>query len=185
MKHAAIPLALMAAALAAPGAQAQVIMGSSQAEACYHAVEAGDRGRAATLRRCEAGLEDMRLTPRDRAATHNNLGILLHRAGRSDEALVQFDRALRLDADKPAFWHNRGVAMMGLEDFTGAAEHFTRALDLGFDRPSHAYFNRALSREQAGDLAGAYDDLQAALDANPGFALARQELTRFVVEPSG
>ncbi|MCC5995009.1 MAG: tetratricopeptide repeat protein [Wenzhouxiangellaceae bacterium] len=185
MKHASFALVLIAAALAAPDAHAQIVMGSSQAEACYRAVEAGDRGRAATLRRCEEGLEDLRLTPRDRAATHNNLGILLHRAGRSQEALAQFDRAMRIDAAKAAFWHNRGVALMGMEDFAGAADHFTRALELDFDRPAHAYFNRALSREQTGDLAGAYHDLNAALDASPDFALARQELTRFVVEPSG
>ncbi|MBI1265734.1 MAG: tetratricopeptide repeat protein [Alphaproteobacteria bacterium] len=186
MKHAlAIPLACLLAAAAAPKALAQIVMGSSLAEACYRAVEAGDQGRAATIARCEDAFDDQRLTQRDRAATHNNLGILLHRAGRSQQALGQFDRALAIDSGHGAFWHNRGVALMGAQDFPDAITHFTRALELGFDRPAHALYNRALSREQTGDLAGAYHDLRAALEADPGFALARDELTRFVVEPSG
>ena len=186
MKHAFACLSACALAVAAaPQTHAQIVMGNSQAEACYQAVEAGDRGRLNTIRRCEEGLSDQRLTPRDRAATHNNLGILLHRAGRSADALVQFDRALAINDRHAAFWHNRGVALMGAQDFPEAITHFTRALDLGFEPAAHALYNRALSREQTGDLAGAYHDLRASLDANPAFALARDELTRFVVEPSG
>ncbi|WBQ13226.1 tetratricopeptide repeat protein [Hyphomonadaceae bacterium BL14] len=186
MRYAPIVLlSCVLAAAAAPQTRAQIVMGSSQAEACYNAVEAGDRGRAATIARCQDAFDDARLTARDRAATHNNLGILFHRAGRPADALAQFDRALAISADHAAFWHNRGVALMGAEDYADAVTHFTRALDLGFEPAAHALYNRALSREQTGDLAGAYRDLRASLDSNPAFALAREELTRFVVEPSG
>jgi tetratricopeptide (TPR) repeat protein len=186
MKHALTALcAALLALAAAPQSRAQIVMGNSQAEACFQAVEAGDRGRAATIARCQDAFGDTRLTQRDRAATHNNLGILLHRAGRSDEALAQFDRALAINGEHAAFWHNRGVALMGARDFPAAITHFSRALELDFNLPAHALYNRALSREQTGDLAGAYHDLRAALEADPGFALARDELTRFVVEPSG
>lgn len=186
MKHALACLFASALAIAAaPQSFAQIVMGSSQAEACYQAVEAGDRGRAATIARCQDAFSDSRLTQRDRAATYNNLGILYHRAGRSAEALAQFDRALAIKSDHAAFWHNRGVALMGVQDFAEAVNHFTRALELGFTPSAHALYNRALSREQTGDVAGAYHDLRAALEADPGFALAREELTRFVVEPSG
>lgn len=186
MKH-ILPLltACLLAGAAAPLASAQIVMGSSQAEGCFRAVEAGDRGRAATIARCLDAFADPRLTQRDKAATHNNLGILFHRAGRPAEALEQFDRALAISADHAAFWHNRGVALMGAADYAEAVTHFTRALELGFEPAAHALYNRALSREQTGDLAGAYHDLRASLDANPTFALARDELTRFVVEPSG
>lgn len=186
MKHVhAFLLACIVAGAGAPLAAAQIVLGSSQAEACYNAVEAGDRGRAATIARCQDAFADARLTQRDRAATHNNLGILFHRAGRPDEALAQFDRALAISADHAAFWHNRGIALMGARDYPAAVTHFTRALELEFEPAAHALYNRALSREQTGDLAGAYHDLRAALQADPGFALARDELTRFVVEPSG
>jgi len=186
MKHLhAVLLACLLAGAAAPLAHAQIVMGASQADACYRAVEAGDRGRTSTLAQCESALDDARLTQRDRAATHNNLGILFHRAGRPDEALAQFDRALAINSDHAAFWHNRGVALMGAQEFPDAVTHFTRALELDFGSPAHALYNRALSREQTGDLAGAYHDLRAALDADPGFALARDELNRFVAEPSG
>jgi len=186
MKHAFVWLAACAlAAASAPQAFAQLVFGNSQAESCFQAVEAGDRGRANTIRLCEEGLGDLRLTLRDRAATHNNLGILFHRAGRPAEALAQFDRALAINDAHPAFWHNRGVALMGAQDFAEAVTHFTRALELDFEPPAHALFNRALAREQTGDLAGAYQDLRASVDADPDFALPREELTRFVVEPSG
>ncbi len=186
MKHALVcPFACALAAVVTPQSAAQIVMGSSQAEACYQAVEAGDRGRAATIARCQDAFSDARLNQRDRAATYNNLGILLHRAGRSDEALAQFDRALAINREHAAFWHNRGVALMGAQDFSGAVTHFTRALELDFNLPAHALYNRALSREQTGDLPGAYHDLLAAVEADPNFALAREDLARFVVEPSG
>ncbi|MCH8490513.1 MAG: tetratricopeptide repeat protein, partial [Oceanicaulis sp.] len=142
MKHVFIWLSACALAVAAaPQTRAQIVMGSSQAEACFQAVDAGDRGRAATIARCQDAFGDARLSQRDRAATHNNLGILFHRAARPDESLAQFDRALAINDVHPAFWHNRGVALMGARDFPGAITHFSRALELDFDMPAHALYN--------------------------------------------
>ena len=176
-----IAIAALCAAAAAGSAGAQQVIGETRAEQCFQTVQAGDPGRPTSLRLCRDALADARLTPRDRAATLVNLGILHRRAGEPEAAIRAYDRALAIAPDMSEAWLNRGAARLAADDAEGAITDFDQALSLEVSRPERAYFNRAMAREALGDAAGAYADYLAAFDAAPGFTPAERALSRFEV----
>jgi tetratricopeptide (TPR) repeat protein len=44
-----------------------------------------------------------------------------------------------------------------------------------------AYYNRGLTKEKLNDVRGAYEDYKKALELNPTFTLAADQLKRFTV----
>ncbi|MEO1040528.1 MAG: tetratricopeptide repeat protein [Pseudomonadota bacterium] len=160
-------------------AHAQTIFGETGAQLCFERVQAGDPGRVGARQVCERALEDPRLTPRDRAATHVNLGILERRNGDPAAALSHYDIALRTLPGSAELWLNRGAALVSAGRPEEAVEDLTRAIELGLQRPERGYYNRALAHEALSDYASAYIDHQRALEAAPGFTPARRALTRF------
>ena len=176
-----LAIAALGAAAAAGPAHAQQVIGETRAEQCFQMVQAGDPGRATSLRLCRGALTDARLTARDRAATLVNLGILHRRAGEPEAAIRAYDRALAIAPEMGEAWLNRGAARLAADDAEGAIADFDQALSLQVSRPERAYFNRAMAREALGDVAGAYADYLAAFEIAPGFAPAERALTRFEV----
>ncbi len=86
------------------------------------------------------------------AEAHNNLGTLRRAAGRLDEAIAEYQEALR---QRPAFaeaLNNLGLALQSRGDVDGAIEEYEKALAL---KPAYA--------EAMGNLGGAYKD-RAELD---------------------
>ena len=78
--------------------------------------------------------EVIALTP-DRAAPHTNLGILLRRAGRVDDAVLAYETAIRLDPADAAAYHNLGLIHRSRGAFADAERAYARALEL---RPTQA-----------------------------------------------
>jgi protein O-GlcNAc transferase len=62
--------------------------------------------------------------------TFYNYGIILKRLGKPDEALKQFDRALRLNPNVAQTWNNRGTVFNDLKRFENAIADFDRAISL-------------------------------------------------------
>ena len=93
------------------------------------AQDAGDDAAATVLLR-----EVITLTP-DRAAPHTNLGILLRRAGRVDDAVREYETAIRLDPADAAAYHNLGLIHRSRGAFAEAERAYARALEL---RPNQA-----------------------------------------------
>jgi hypothetical protein len=58
----------------------------------------------------------------------------------------------------------------------------TEALSLGVSEPYKAYYNRGAAREALGDLTGALEDYNTALEIHPHWAPAEAEIQRFVQE---
>src|SRR5262249_47351211 len=100
------------------------------------------------------------------AAAHNNLAILLRRAGRWPEALAAVDRAIVCDAMRPAFHLNRGEIFAGLGQPREAAESFVAALRL---RPDYgdAYFALGQLWQRTGNHDGARVALLSYLKLDP------------------
>jgi tetratricopeptide (TPR) repeat protein len=96
-------------------------------------------------------------------------------------AVSDAERAIAIDPELAAAHLNRGAGMVGLKRNQEALAVFDQALALKNDRPELVYYDRALARENLGDLKGAYVDYRKALDANPKFQPAADELTRFKV----
>ena len=112
----------------------------------------------------------------DNARAHNDLGYaLMAIPGRLDDAIAQYDEALRL---QPGFAHaysNRAVAHLKKGDFTRALADCNEALRLnpGF---ADATCNRADTYAGKGDYDHAIADYNEAIRLNPDFANAYNNL---------
>src|SRR5688572_19160480 len=89
-----------------------LVLGSSDAALCSKAAMAqgSDTGG---LRACDQALKVDVLSPRDRAATYVNRGILRLRARGFDRAVEDFNSALRLNPSLGEALVNRGAARIG------------------------------------------------------------------------
>ncbi|MEL6758513.1 MAG: tetratricopeptide repeat protein, partial [Pseudomonadota bacterium] len=90
--------------------------------------------------------------------------------------------AIKLQPELGAAYLNKGAAMIYQKDFQGAIAPLDRAIDLESADLFAAYYNRAIARENTGDVAGAYADFQKSLALKPGWELAQNQLSRFSVE---
>lgn len=59
---------------------------------------------------------------------HANLGVLLRRKGRYEEALAEYDAALAVGPVNPTTWYNRGVALLRLHRLPEAIASFEKAV---------------------------------------------------------
>lgn len=101
----------------------------------------------------------------------NRQGIALRKAGRSEEALACFDRALELEPSSTATLHNRGVALRSLGRFEEALASFDRVL--ASEPENHVvWFNRGLTLGRAGRFEEALDAFEHVLDLDPRHAAA-------------
>ncbi|HXJ00572.1 MAG TPA: tetratricopeptide repeat protein [Micropepsaceae bacterium] len=154
---------------------------------CALAAAASENGAAATdrdLASCTAAIE---LTRRNMANGYaealTNRGVLHLVRSEYDDAIADSTAALRIDTNLAEARVNRGIALMHRHQLKDAIEDFTTALRVA---PAHAeivYLNRAMAREDSGDLTGAYLDYRTAGELNPGWDRPKQELSRFTVVP--
>jgi tetratricopeptide (TPR) repeat protein len=187
----ALVLASASAVFAAPqsfaaSAASSFYAAGHAAQTCANAAGAAQKaGRAsdAELAACStairmAGDSDARL-----AAAYTNRAILhLVRAEYQDSA-ADSDSALKIDNQLTEPLVNRGVAMLLQHRPNDAAADFTRALSLAPSDQAKIYFNRAMAREDSGDLRGAYADYSQAARLEPKWDRPKQELSRFTVAP--
>jgi tetratricopeptide (TPR) repeat protein len=99
----------------------------------------------------------------------NNLGQILVRAGKAQEAVQYFDRAIALSGDVWAYRFNRARAFAEMKDWANAIAGYTDALGL-FPTDYATHFNLAKAREASGDLPGAVESYGKAAELAPGQA---------------
>ncbi|THD81864.1 MAG: tetratricopeptide repeat protein [Phenylobacterium sp.] len=184
MKIVAGAAGMIAAAMmfgAAGQASAQVdVSGDGFAKACSDAAKAGESAnRFEQL--CTASLEHELLIPRDRAGTYVNRGIIRMRGKAYDEAIRDFDTAIRYQSNLGEAYVNRGAARIGTHRFVEAVSDFNNALELGVKEPEKTYYNRALAYEWLDNYKAAYLDYRKALELAPDWDVVNQQLARFTV----
>lgn len=99
--------------------------------------EAGDFGQAETLwKRLIAAAPDQ-------AAPHTNLGIVYRSRGKLEDAIHEYEAALRLDPADAVTYHNLGVAQRTRGAWADSERAYLRALEL---RPEQAetHYNLAI-----------------------------------------
>lgn len=179
-------LAIAAVALAgaaSTAAAAVLVLGRSEARACYEAARDG-RSDPSSLMICDKAVQETWISQGDLAATHVNRGILSMRRMDLDDAIADFNRAIRLRPDIGDAFLNRGAALLLKGQDQAAMGDFDSAIALGSQQPYSAHYNRAIARERMGDVRGAYEDYQAALAILPEWPLPQSQLVRFkVVSP--
>jgi len=97
----------------------------------------------------------------------NNLGLLLHATGKSDEALTCLQQATRLQPENPRAWGNLGVVLKKLGQLDAAADAQRQALRIAPDFAA-AHNNLGNLLHAAGDIAAAKPHFAAACRLEPG-----------------
>lgn len=163
------------ALLCQPVAAATTVFGNSDAQQCYESARFGSG--TGNKEACDRALRDPTLSQRDRASTFVNRGILLNRGKRPDDAIDDFNSALKIDPSLGAAYLNRGNSMFFRKRIEAAQEDYTRAIRYGSRDLYAAYFNRGLANEVLGRIEDARSDYEKALELKPDFAAARTHLS--------
>jgi len=168
----------------AQAAAAQVfVIGGGLGSECYQKTQNKYASYRDAERICTRALREETMNRGNRAATYVNRGVLRMRNGRYDSAIEDYANALKVKPDLGAAYLNKGAAHIYKKDFAGAITPLDRAIELNSDDIFAAYYNRAIARENIGDVPGAYDDFMKALELKPGWELVEGQLSRFEVTP--
>ena len=176
-----IVIGALLAACAAPASASIMVIGSSDARLCFEAADSPMMPQIRDVRRCDDALNVGNLSTYEMVATHVNRGILRLRRGLIDEAIADFDSAMRLDPNQPEAYLNKGAALIQRQNPSEAAQLFTVALEHNTQRPAIAHYGRAIANEALGNVREAYQDYQMASQLAPHWAAPRDDLQRFRV----
>ncbi len=106
---------------------------------------------------------------------HHNLGIVLLRKGRVDEAITQYQTALQIKPDYAKAHNNLGNALLQKGKVDEAITHCQRALEINPDY-AEAHNNLGTALCQKGRVDEAITHYQTALQINPDYADAHNNL---------
>jgi tetratricopeptide (TPR) repeat protein len=173
--------AALLAAVSVPALGAVTVIGSSSARMCFEAADSPLVPSARDMRYCDEAFAEGGLSRHDEVATYVNRGILKLRRNRIEEAIADFDVAMRIDPQQPEAYLNKGAALIRLNDPTQAIGLFTSALEYQTRRPEIAHFGRAIANESLGNVREAYNDYRRASELDPDWADPQTELRRFRV----
>jgi tetratricopeptide (TPR) repeat protein len=174
--------ALSAVGLASTAAAQVFVIGNGFSGECYQKTKSKYASFNDAEKTCTQAIREEAMTRTNRAATFVNRGVLRMRNGRYDQALSDYAEALQIDATLGAAHLNAGAAHIYKKDFGAALAPLNEAIRLNSTDIFAAYYNRAIARENTGDLPGAYADFQKSLELNPGWDLAQNQLKRFSVD---
>ena len=174
---------LLGAAPAFAGAkwQSSGVLATGMADSCAAASDAAqESGRVsdAALANCTLAVK-LAYYDKARAEVLNNRSVLHYVRGEYDAALADNTAALRSNDQMAEAIVNRGSIFLVQHRPQAAAANFERALTFN---PAHAekvYFNRAMAREEMGDLNGAYADYAQAAKIAPQWEQPKREMQRF------
>ena len=166
--------------LSMSGANAAVtVLGPGPAQECFEFAENGGDLHEG-LMRCTMALNTA-ISVADRASTYVNRGVIHLGLHENDEAFADIDSGIELNPTLGDGYVDRGAALMSLGHYERALTDLNKGISLGPHRPHIAYYDRAIIDEHNGDIRAAYDDYKKALDLEPNFGLAADELKRFRV----
>ena len=154
--------------------------GNSMARDCWEAAVGRDYDRNAFYH-CNMALDEEGLDAQNRAATLVNRGVLYMRNNNHTAARRDFDRAIATDSRNGEAWLNMAISRLRQNESAAALPMIEKALALNTKEQALAYYSRAIVYERAGNLRGAYADLQRARDLAPNWKEPAEDLKRYSV----
>jgi tetratricopeptide (TPR) repeat protein len=112
---------------------------------------------------------------RGSADVHCDFGDTLDRRGNTQEAVEQYEQALKIRPDYAEAHNGLGVALMQLGNVQQAIDHWERTLQLSPSSDT-AHYNLALALEKLGRTTEAISHLEHALQLNPDLTSAHNHL---------
>jgi tetratricopeptide (TPR) repeat protein len=192
---AALGAVVFAWALQAEKASAVVIvLGNGLANVCYQTALAISQGQPAPsitltgtnidtgpVELCTAALDADVLGGRDLAGTYVNRGVILFMDSRFQEALADFDRAVKIDDRIGEAHANRGAALVAMKRWPESITAIDMGIERGTGELAKSYYNRAIAHEEVGNIRAAYYDYMKAAELIPTWEAPKAQLTRFMV----
>lgn len=157
-----------------------VLGNNSLAQECYQAAEMGGDLKDG-VQDCTDALQTQPLSAKDRSATLVNRGILRAELDDSQGALTDYNTGIAINPALGEAYVDRGATLIALKHWAEALTDIDKGLSLGANRPYIAYYDRAIADEALGNIRDAYEDYKKAVEIEPGFTLATQQLARFRV----
>ena len=180
---AALMLLAAAPAFAVTSWPSASLLASGTADSCAAASAAAqDNGRAtdAALANCNMAVK-LAISAGARAEVLNNRSVLHYARGEYDAALADNTAALKINDRMAEAIVNRGSIYLVQHRPQAAAANFDRSLMFNPAHPEKVYFNRALAREDMGDVNGAYADYAQASKLAPQWEQPKREMNRFTI----
>jgi tetratricopeptide (TPR) repeat protein len=185
-KKTCLALSIAAIALTAAGQasaqDARTVLGPTYLEDCARA--ASDHAAKVGIdlvQTCSKAIAESHATKGEQASAFLNRGVLRLARGEHEQAIADFDMALKIQPNLSVAYNDRGIAQSALRRFAKAEADFTQALALSPSHPEQVLFNRAMAYEDLGDLKRAYLDYRKAAELAPSWDKPAKELARFSV----
>jgi tetratricopeptide (TPR) repeat protein len=175
-------LALLAAGLLVPKAQAQTVIsvGTGQAHQCFIYAKSGTNLLQGVVT-CTGALDRDVLSKKDRAGTFDNRGVVLDLLGRTQQAADDFNMAITLDPTLGDPYVNLGAMLIKKAQYEEALVQINKGIDMGMAFPHIGYYDRAVAEQMLGRYKEAYYDYKKVLELEPNFAMASERLKDFTV----
>lgn len=180
MKALVLAVSAVAFTAALPASAGIMAIGGSYAEGCFRAAEQHNI-TLESLTTCDRAFTEQALSREDELATYVNRGIL--RMLRSDyqRANSDFSTAIAMDPSRSEPYLNMAILRFKEGKSAEALPLFSKAIELGTQRPEIAYYGRGLSHEDLGNVKAAYADLQRAVALKPKWDAPAKDLARYQV----
>lgn len=182
MRH-VLTVPVMLALLCAPARAGVLVFGTGIGHSCYlqTLLDPSPARNIAALALCDQAVADMSVNAYNHAAALTNRADIRLRMRDHDGAIADSEKAIAIEAGMGAAYLNRGAGLIGLKRYQEALPVLDRAIEVGLGKLQLAYFDRGMTKENLGDVRGAYQDYLKASELDPGFADAQTELARFKV----
>ena len=156
-----------------------VMTQESDARECYRAAGIAARIHYTTssdLDNCTYALERGAMSPRDRAATYTNRGIINMSLRNYDDAVADYEAALEMRPDFGEIHINIGNVYFLNKSYYDAIDEYTAAIEKETSRIHIAYINRGMAYEKMGNFNRAEEDYLVAKELLPDAALPQLRL---------
>jgi tetratricopeptide (TPR) repeat protein len=110
------------------------------------------------------------LNPVD-ATAYNNRGAAYAKSNKHEQAIEDYNKAIKLNPDYATAYNNRGVAYTDLNKHEKAIEDYNRAIELNPDYAT-AYYNRGVAYTDLNKHEKAIEDYGTAIELNLDYAEA-------------
>ena len=102
------------------------------------------------------------------AQFYNSRGMAYDKEGRYDQAILDYNKALKINPRYAEAYNNRGVAYRRKGQYDRAISDYNKALEIN-PKDAEAYNNRAVAYLGKGQYDRAISDYNKALEINPSF----------------